>query len=450
MTFQLPENSILTKTDFVYGVATAAFQIEGANMADGRCESIWDRFCATPGKVLNGDDGSVACDHYHRLEQDLDLIQSLGVDAYRFSVAWPRIEPAPDQWNEAGFKFYQRLIDGLIKRNIKPYLTLYHWDLPQYLEDKGGWINRETAYRFAQYANKVSARFGDKVVSYCTFNEPLCSAFVGYRWGTHAPGYNDHKLGYQAGHHLLLAHGLALPYLRKNAPKSDHGIVLNFTPAYPSRDEILDLDASEYADNAEGFWFLHPLMMAEYPADVVQQDVSFMPTIIPGDMEIIARPIDFVGVNYYSRRVVKGHKQGLPDTVPGDQPKTDIGWEIYPDGLTYLTQKMTQRYTRLPPIYITENGAADNTAPVNGEINDTLRTEYYQQHLSAVHNAIESGVDIRGYFAWSLMDNFEWAYGYSMRFGIVYVDYQTQQRTLKRSAKTWQQFLNNRQKPNID
>ncbi|AJQ92269.1 GH1 family beta-glucosidase [Gynuella sunshinyii] len=444
MSFELPHNSSLTKPGFIYGVATAAFQIEGANTADGRCESIWDRFCATPGKVLNGDDGSIACDHYHRLEQDLDLIQSLGVDAYRFSVAWPRIEPAPDQWNEAGFEFYERLIDGLITRGIKPYLTLYHWDLPQYLEDKGGWINRETAYRFVRYAEKITERFGNKVVSYCTFNEPLCTAFVGYRWGIHAPGYADHKLGYQAAHHVLLAHGLALPYMRKNAPEAEHGIVLNFTPAYPYQDTAADIEAVEYSDDADGFWFLHPLMTAEYPARVVQQDAVFMPVILPGDLEIIARPIDFLGINYYSRKVVKANAQGLPEQVHNEHPKTDIGWEIYPDGLTHLTQKMTRRYARLPPLLITENGAADNTEPENGEINDTMRVHYYRQHLLAVHNAVESGVDIRGYFAWSLMDNFEWAYGYSMRFGIVHVDYQSQQRTLKKSGQSWQHFLRQR------
>ncbi len=439
--FVLPSDSTLRQKPFVFGVATASFQIEGANTADGRCESIWDRFCATPGKVLNGDDGAVACDHYNRLEQDLDLIQELGVDAYRFSIAWPRIEPKPGQWNEAGFRFYERLIDGLIARGIQPYLTLYHWDLPQYLEDKGGWINRETAYAFATYADKVTERFGDKVVSYATFNEPLCSAFVGYRWGSHAPGYQDERLAYQAAHHLLLAHGLALPSMRKNAPNAQHGIVLNFTPAYPLTDSEADKQAARFSELDGGDWFLHPLMTAEYPPEVVAAHAEFMPTQMPGDLAIIARPIDFIGVNYYTRCVIKAGENGKPDVVEQSSPKTDIGWEIYPDALSRLLSDMKTHYPNLPPVFITENGAADNTEKVDGQINDDMRTDYYQQHLLAVHNALAEGADVRGYFAWSLMDNFEWAYGYSQRFGIVHVDYATQQRTIKKSGQFWQAFL---------
>lgn len=441
MTFELPKNSSLTKDGFVFGAATAAFQIEGANTADGRCESIWDRFCATPGKVLNGDDGSVACDHYNRLEADLDLIKSLGVDAYRFSVAWPRIEPAPGQWNEAGFAFYQRLIDGLIARGIKPYLTLYHWDLPQYLDDKGGWINRETAFAFATYAEKVAERFGDQVVSYCTFNEPWCSAIMGYRWGLHAPGLRDDRLAFQAGHHLLLAHGLALPALRKHAPKAEHGIVLNFAPAYAESDSEADKKAADIANDTSENWFLHPLMTGEYPQNFAEHLPHCMPIQMPGDMDIIARPIDFVGLNFYTRNVFKADEHGNPQHVPQEAPQTDIGWEIYPQALTDLLVGLTERYENLPPLLITENGAADNTDIENGEINDTMRTAYYQSHLMAVHNAIEKGANVKAYFAWSLMDNFEWSFGYSQRFGIVHVDYNTQVRTLKKSGKAWQDFL---------
>ena len=443
MTFNLPANSKMLASDFVFGAATASFQIEGANTADGRCESIWDRFCATPGKVENGDDGSVACDHYNRLESDLDMMVDLGLEAYRFSVAWPRIEPAPGEWNEAGFAFYERLIDGLIARGIKPYLTLFHWDLPQYLEDRGGWISRETAYRFAEYADKVTARFGDKVVSYATINEPLCPSFVGHRWGAHAPGYAEERLGYQSAHHLLLAHGLALPLMRRNAPNAEHGIVLNFNPALPA-DEHTPVAMLDHADDGEGFWFLHPLMTGEYPQAVWDEASGDMPTRLPGDMEIISRANDFIGVNYYSARVIGPDAEGKPEEKAQTVTKTDIGWPIRPDGLTHLLLTMKRRYANLPPILITENGACDNTDIEHGEIRDEMRTDYFQQHLQALHETIEQGADVRGYFAWSLMDNFEWAFGYSKRFGIVHVNYDTQVRTLKQSGKAWQTFLRDR------
>lgn len=441
MTFEFPSDSKLYKKDFLFGAATASFQVEGATSADGRCESIWDRFCATPGKVHNGDDGTVACDHYNRLEQDLDLMAELGLEAYRFSVAWPRIEPAPGQWNEKGFEFYERLIEGLLARGIKPYLTLYHWDLPQYLEDQGGWINRETAYRFAEYARQVCTRFGDKVTAYATFNEPLCSAFLGYRWGKHAPGYQDEQLGFQAAHHLLLAHGLALPGMRKNAPKSQHGIVLNFTPALPAPNEDVAQSVIDFHNNADGFWFLHPIMTGQYPQDVWKSSETDMPDVHPGDLDIISAPIDFLGINYYTSTLVKADDNGFPVEVENSDRRTDIGWPIRSRGLTIVISDMRRRYNRLPPIYITENGACDNTEVENGQVDDPMRSDYYQSHLLAVHDAIEQGADIRGYFAWSLMDNFEWAYGYSMRFGIVHVDYRTQVRTIKRSGKTWQAFL---------
>lgn len=445
MSYQLPDNSRMQSTEFVFGVATAAFQIEGANTADGRCESIWDRFCATPGRVLNGDDGAIACDHYHRLEDDLDLIQSLGMDAYRFSVAWPRIEPKPGEWNEAGFAFYERLVDGLIARGIKPYLTLYHWDLPQYLEDKGGWVNRETAYRFAEYAKQVTARLGDKVVSYATFNEPWCSSFLSYQIGEHAPGFKgEHRLAYQAAHHLLLAHGLALPAMRNNAPNAQHGIVLNFSPAYPATDSDADKAALKLADE-QNDWFLKPLLTGSYPTLTSETFSSWMPTQMPGDLDIIAQPLDFIGVNFYSRTVIQADSEGNPQGVPPQDPKTDIGWEIYPQALTKLLLDMRSQYgDQLPPILITENGAADNTDIVSGEINDQMRTNYYQQHLRAIHEAMEQGAHVTGYFAWSLMDNFEWAFGYSQRFGIVHVDYSNLTRTIKKSGKHWQAFLKNR------
>ncbi|TCS43932.1 GH1 family beta-glucosidase [Reinekea marinisedimentorum] len=441
MKFELPENSKMLSPEFTFGVATAAFQIEGANTADGRCESIWDRFCATPGKVLNGDDGTVACDHYNRLEQDLDLIKELGFDAYRFSIAWPRIEPKSGQWNEAGFEFYQRLIDGLIERGIKPYATLYHWDLPQYLQDKGGWVNRETAYAFASYANKVTARFGDKVVSYATFNEPWCSAFMGHRFGEHAPGYKDDRLTFQAAHHLMLAHGLALPAMRKNAPGAQHGIVLNFIFAYANTDAIGDLRAAQFCDEENNHLFLEPLLNGRYPELVFDKHPDWKPTMMPEDLSIINAPIDFIGVNYYSRSVVRESTSKDYENVPQDAPKTDIGWEIYPKAFTDLLVTYSKRYANMPAIFITENGAADNTPCENGLVNDSMRTNYYADHLVALNNAIEAGVNVKGYFAWSLMDNFEWAFGYAQRFGIVHVNYETLERTIKQSGLEWQRFL---------
>jgi len=442
--FNIPATSKLRDKTFTFGVATASFQIEGSSAADGRCESIWDRFCATPGKVLHGDKGEPACDHYRRLEQDLDLIESLGVDAYRFSIAWPRIEPSPGVWNEAGFAFYERLVDGLIARGIKPFATLYHWDLPQYLEDQGGWINRETAYKFAVYADKVSARLGNRVASYATFNEPWCSAFLGYRFGIHAPGLKSDRLGFQAAHHLLLAHGLALPAMRANAPKAQHGIVLNMTPSYANSDSPEDQWAAEFADAENTHTYLQPLLQGSYPTVVFDQHPDWAPTQLADDLAIMAAPIDFLGINYYTRGVIEKSATGDYQTVPQADAKTDIGWSIYPAGLTDLLVDLNARYSNLPPVFITENGAADNTELVAGAVHDTMRTDYYNQHLNAVHQAIEAGVDIQGYFAWSLMDNFEWAYGYSQRFGIVHVDYQTQVRTIKTSGKSWQQFLADR------
>ena len=444
MNFNIPATSKLRDKTFTFGVATASFQIEGSSAADGRCESIWDRFCATPGKVLHGDKGEPACDHYRRLEQDLDLIESLGVDAYRFSIAWPRIEPSPGVWNEAGFAFYERLVDGLIARGIKPFATLYHWDLPQYLEDQGGWINRETAYKFAVYADKVSARLGNRVASYATFNEPWCSAFLGYRFGIHAPGLKSDRLGFQAAHHLLLAHGLALPAMRANAPKAQHGIVLNMTPSYANSDSPEDQLAAEFADAENTHTYLQPLLQGRYPTLVFAQHPDWAPIQLAEDLAIMAAPIDFLGINYYTRGVIEKSDSGDYQTVPQADAKTDIGWSIYPAGLTDLLVDLNARYSNLPPVFITENGAADNTELVAGAVHDTMRTDYYNQHLNSVHQAIEAGVDIQGYFAWSLMDNFEWAYGYSQRFGIVHVDYQTQVRTIKTSGKSWQQFLADR------
>jgi len=414
----------------------------------------------------------------------VDLISSLGVDAYRLSIAWPRIIKTDGSVNQKGLDFYDRLISALEEKNITIMATLYHWDLPQYLEDKGGWLNRETSVKFAEYTDVVSSYFGDRISFYVTLNEPWCSAYHGYRYGIHAPGIADEKSGFLACHNLLLAHGMAMPILRKNASNSKHGIVLNFTPNYPVDDS--SIEAAQFADDEHSHWFLKPLIDGKYPESVYNHFLDVMPVIESTDMQIISEKIDFLGVNFYSRSMVSNGRQGkvsdtilqkldraeirmqesndvLDDDTKAEKlqklmnqkgihynsvdleevERTHIGWEVHPEALLKLLTDLNQTY-QLPPIYITENGAAVDDQLVGGKIDDEQRYRYYQNHLSMVDQAIKLGVDIRGYFAWSLMDNFEWAEGYKMRFGIVYVDYETQTRTLKRSAIKFQEFLNAR------
>jgi beta-glucosidase len=429
--------------EFVWGVATAAFQIEGANREDGRGVSIWDTFCDTPGKVLNGDTGEVACDHYHRWEQDLDLMKELGVDAYRFSVAWPRIIPdGTGAVNEKGLDFYDRLVDGMLERGIRPYCTLYHWDLPQTLEDQGGWTNRAVVDAFVNYADVLTKRLGDRVEAYATLNEPWCSAMLGYFIGEHAPGHRDLRMGLQAAHHLLLAHGAALPVMRANAPKGAHGIVLNLNPAYPFNDTDEDRLAAERFDGFFNRWYLDPVLKGAYPQDMWEGYGGNVPEVQDGDLEIMSNPIDFMGVNYYSRAVLQYRPGDFPNfgTPQFEAERTDMGWEVYPQGLTDLLVRLDRDYD-MPPIYITENGAAYPDPQENGFVNDTDRVSYLERHFEALREAIRQGVDVRGYFAWSFMDNFEWAWGYTKRFGIVHVDYDTQKRTPKASARWYADFI---------
>ncbi|WGV98698.1 GH1 family beta-glucosidase [Vibrio sp. YMD68] len=438
--YQLPSDSKLLQSDFVFGVATSSYQIEGGATAGGRVPSIWDTFCNTPGKVDNGDNGDIACDHYHLWKQDIEMIQGLGVDAYRLSIAWPRIMPQDGVVNPEGLDFYEQIIDECHARGMQVYVTLYHWDLPQYLEDKGGWLNRETAYKFAEYAQAVSAHFGNKIDVYTTLNEPFVSAFLGYRWGIHAPGIKGEREGFLASHHLMLAHGLAMPILRSNAPHSKHGVVFNATPAYPHRDK--DQGAADYNEAENYHWFMDPVLKGEYPAAVVERQAGNMPMILKGDLDIISAPVDYVGINYYSRDVMRFNENGDIEKVTQDAEHTFIGWEIYPQGLTDLLVRINERYDDLPPLYITENGAAgDDQTVINGEVNDEQRVRYFQSHLNAVDQAIRAGVRVDGYFAWSLMDNFEWSFGYCQRFGMVHVDYKTQQRTLKQSAIAYRNTL---------
>lgn len=447
-TITLPEESFLRSPDFVFGVATSSFQIEGDR--EGREPCIWDTFCQQPATIKDGSNGDTACDHINRWQQDIELIASLNVDAYRFSIAWGRVINANGSVNQNGLQFYVNLVNALAKKRIASHVTLYHWDLPQYLEDQGGWLNRETAYRFAEFADIVAQALGDKVSSYATINEPFCSAYLAYEAGIHAPGpqpgQSRRKQGRQAAHHLLLAHGLALPKLRRAAPSAEHGIVLNFSPCHAASNAEQDIKAAELAHQYHNLWYLQPVLQGTYPDVMAQLDENEHPHIEPGDMESIAQPIDFLGVNYYTKTVFRATHSGWFSDVPATGKNlTTMGWVIYPEGLTEILLRLKKQFPNLPPIYITENGMAEDDKVVQGEVRDQRRVDYFQTHLMAVHKSIKAGVDIRGYFAWSLMDNFEWAEGYTQRFGIVHVNYETQQRTLKSSAKALQKLFLNRQ-----
>jgi len=438
----LPKSSVMQSADFIYGVATASFQIEGG--ASSRLPCIWDTFCDTPEKVIDGSNGLKACDHFNLWQQDVELIESLGVDAYRLSISWPRVLTKSGELNPDGVNFYINILDDLKSKNIKAFVTLYHWDLPQHLEDEGGWLNRETAYKFRDYANLISKAFAGKVYAYATLNEPFCSAFLGYEAGIHAPGIVGKEFGKKAAHHLLLAHGLAMEVLAKNSPDSLNGIVLNFTPCYPESKSIADIKATAYADDYFNQWYIKPLFDGEYPEILTQLPKAHQPEIREGDMEIISHAVDFLGVNFYTRAIYRADAAEHFLQIDPPEPRTDIGWEIYPKAFTELLVSLNENYS-LPPIYITENGAAIADKLVDGVVNDADRVDYYQNHLNAVNNAIELGVQVNGYFAWSLMDNFEWAEGYLKRFGIVYVDYDTQIRTIKASGLAYKELITSRQ-----
>lgn len=426
-------------SEFVWGVATSAFQIEGASDTDGKGPSIWDDFCRVPGAVADASDGREACDHYRRWAADLDLVAGLGVDAYRFSVSWPRVQPLGyGSFNEAGFAFYDRLVDGMLARGLKPYLTLNHWDLPSALQARGGWENRDTVQCFVEYASEVARRLGDRVASICTHNEPWVIAVLGHESGIFAPGIKSRAAAIQVAHHLFLSHGMAVTAMRSLGCKAAMGIVLNLSPIDAATDSEADLTAARRADGGGLRWYLDPLLKGAYPADVLQDLGADAPHVFPGDMDCIKVPLDFLGINYYMRTVVSG---GAPwDVKASGHEITDMGWEVYPQGLTDLLVRLHRDYP-LPPIYITENGAAFRDEVVDGQVHDGQRQRYIANHIAAVHAAMYQGVRVDGYFVWSLMDNFEWASGYAKRFGIVRVDYDTQQRTLKDSALWYRDFL---------
>jgi beta-glucosidase len=442
--------------DFLWGAATAAYQIEGAADEDGRGRSIWDTFSHTPGNVLHGDTGDVACDHYHRLEEDLDLMSELGLQAYRFSVSWPRVQPAGSgPVNGRGLDFYRRLVAGLQDRGITPALTLYHWDLPQALEDGGGWTNRDTADRFAEYAAIVYEALADEVPMWITLNEPWVSAWLGYGLGVHAPGRHSTEGALSATHHLLLGHGLATAAMRDMGGDSRLGITLNLSPAYPGKDTPADREAARKVDGNANRLYLDPLFHGSYPEDMLEiyPRLADPELVRGGDLETISKPVDFLGVNYYMRHTVRedrgtGRASGM--IFPGLEAKTvqphgaettAMGWPIQPEGLTELLVRLKDEYTE-KPIYITESGAAfHDYADPEGEVRDEERTAYLDAHFRAAEAAMESGVNLRGYFVWSLLDNFEWAEGYSKRFGLVYVEYASGRRIPKHSALWYRRVI---------
>jgi beta-glucosidase len=442
---------LLFPPGFAWGTATASYQIEGAVAEGGRTPSIWDTFSHTPGAVLGGDTGDVADDHYHRYREDVGLMADLGVTHYRFSLAWPRLQPdGRGGVNEAGLDFYRRLVDELLERDIQPWVTLYHWDLPQALEDAGGWPDRETALRFAEYATLVHDRLRDRVRYWTTLNEPWCSAFLGYGNGAHAPGRREPAAALAAAHHLMLGHGLATAAMRSADAEAAYGLTTILSPVDPATDSPADADAARRVDAVANRVFLDPLLRGRYPDDL-RQDVAAVSDLCfvrDGDEAAIGVPMDFLGINYYARTVVRaGTEADGPDDgalawvgstdvrrASRDLPTTEMGWEIDPTGLYDALTRVPREYGPIP-LYVTENGAAfaDEVAP-DGSVPDPDRVAYLDGHFREALRAVRDGVDLRGYFVWSLLDNFEWALGYSKRFGIVHVDYETQRRTPKASA----------------
>lgn len=453
-TDKFTEEHALSRSEFPagfrWGCATSSYQIEGASSADGRGESIWDRFCAEPGRIRDASSGTIACDHFHRWAGDLDLAKEVGLNAYRFSIAWTRIFPngRGGPANSKGLDFYARLIDGMLERGLEPWATIYHWDLPQALQDHGGWSNRDTVEAYVEYADTLSRHLGDRVTHWITHNEPWCTAFLGHFEGVHAPGMKDWKTALQVCHHVLLSHGKAVPVIKENIPTAKVGLALSLHPLKPATASPPDLAATIRHDGLRNRWFLDPLHGRGYPEDIWALCGDSAPVVHDGDLDAIAVPTDFLGINYY-----------FPETVsnaPGESPistrvvdlahieRTAFGWEVSPEGLGTLLRRVTDDYAPAQ-IYVTENGSTyDDVISADGQIHDELRSAYLARHLIAVRQAIKEGIPVKGYFAWSLLDNFEWAEGYIRRFGLIYVDFSTQQRRLKQSAKWFRAFLTGR------
>ena len=433
-------------SEFLWGAATSAFQIEGSPSADGRLPLIWDDFARAPGAVEGGDTGEVACDSYRRWPEDLDLLRQLGVTSYRFSIAWPRIQPTGrGPANVAGLDHYDQMVDDLLEAGIRPFTTLYHWDLPSALQHTGGWTSRETSYRFAEYATIVAERLGDRVIDWVTLNEPLCSAWIGHIEGRMAPGMRDLRSAVHASHHLMLAHGLAVQALRSVATKTPSvGIVNNLSPCDPTTDTPADIEAAMRADGHTNRWWLDPLVGRGYPVDMVELYGIELP-VGQGDMETIAAPLDFMGLNYYFRQKIAADPTvatlGFRQVPVEGATMTALDWEVHPAGLEEMLLRLTKDYDALA-LYVTENGSAwaDGADP-NGYVADHERTAHLLDHVDAVVAAVAEGAPVRGYFAWTLLDNFEWAYGYRPRFGLAHVDYATQRRVLKLSGETYRDLI---------
>lgn len=437
--------------DFIFGVATASYQIEGAWNEEGKGESIWDRFSHTPGNVQDGTTGDVACDHYHRFEEDVALLKELGVDAYRFSISWPRIFPeGKGRVNERGVNFYRSLIEKLQEAGIKPVVTLYHWDLPQKLQDRGGWESEETVAAFTEYARFLFRSFGKEVFLWITHNEPWVASFVGHYEGRHAPGKRDFKAALQVSRNLLLSHGLAVQAFREEKTLGSIGITLNLTPVHLFSDSEEDILAAKRCDGYFNRWFLDPLFRGEFPEDMLlwyeKRGFAFS-QLSEEERSLVAQPLDFLGINYYFRRVVGKGEEAVFEVDFFDPPQseyTDMGWEIYPEGLYEIVKRVSEEY-QPEDIYITENGIALPDQPNSrGRINDQKRIDYLRSHLLALHRAVDEGCPVSGYFVWSLMDNFEWGFGFSKRFGLVYVDYTTLQRIKKASFYWYQKVVKSR------
>lgn len=469
MTRSFPEN-------FLFGAATAAYQIEGAAFEDGRTASIWDAFARVPGAVVGAENGDVACDHYHRYAADVALMKDLGLQTYRFSTSWSRVRPDAGPVNQKGIDFYSRLVDELLAADIVPWLTLHHWDMPQALEERGGWTSREVVDRFVEYTLSMHDALGDRVQHWTTLNEPWCSSFLSYTAGVHAPGRTSIRDGLLASHHLLLSHGRAVQALRERDADLDLGITLNLTVADAADPgDPRDVDAARRIDGQFNRWFLDPLFRGTYPADIVRdlRDVdadavsAWQDAVLDGDLDAISTPLDALGVNYYHGELLSGHPQpgaegdphrteGLDERetaspFPADAdihwverglPRTAMGWEVQPDGLTRILRRVGSEYAPGVALYVTENGVAyDDVPDADGQVHDADRAEFVRAHLAATLDAIEQGADVRGYFYWSLLDNFEWAWGYAKRFGIVRVDYETQDRTVKQSGREYARII---------
>ncbi|MCF8206506.1 MAG: beta-glucosidase [Methylotenera sp.] len=438
--------------DFRWGVSTSSFQIEGAGREDGKGESIWDRFCSQPGRIRDGSDALVACDHYHRYPQDLDMARALGVNAYRFSIAWPRILPKGrlglGAVNEAGLAFYDRLVDAMLERGLDPWCTLYHWDLPQALQEEGGWTVRSTVDAFVAYTDIVTRRLGDRVKHWITHNEPWCSSMMSYWEGVHAPGGKSLPDALQACHHILLSHGLAIPVIRRNVAQAQVGITLSLHPITAASDSAADQAAVQRHDGLRNRWFLDPLFGRGYPQDTLALLGEAAPAVLPGDLDAIATATDFLGVNYYFPEMVADDPTAQHSPMRSrlverhGVERTGFGWEVSPQGLVDLLTRVQRDYAP-PVIQLTENGSTfEDVLTPDGRVHDAERLSYLQRHLAALKQALESGVPVKGYFAWSLLDNFEWAEGYLRRFGLAYVDYPTQRRILKDSGLWYGRFLN--------